>query len=73
MGKGDNGSSGVSLGLCDVLFVVFLILKLCGLISWSWWWVFSPIWIPVAIILIVAFIVWFKNIFDKPSDHDWFN
>lgn len=43
------GGSGVGLG--TLLTVAFVVLKLCGVISWSWWWVFAPIWIPVAIVL----------------------
>ena len=35
-------SKGMGL---DILTIVFLVLKLCGVITWSWWWVFSPIWI----------------------------
>jgi hypothetical protein len=30
-----------------VTTIVFIILKLTDLIDWSWWWIFSPIWIPV--------------------------
>ena len=39
------------LGLCSVLFIVFLVLKLCDVIDWSWWWVTSPLWIPIALSL----------------------
>ena len=42
----NNKSSG-GLSFCGVLTVVFLVLKLTGVISWSWWWVFSPIWIDL--------------------------
>lgn len=28
-----------------VLFLIFLVLKLCGVIAWSWWWVTCPLWI----------------------------
>jgi len=31
--------------LVFLLFVVFLILKLAGVIDWSWWWVTSPLWL----------------------------
>lgn len=40
-----KSSSG--LGFCGVLTIVFIVLKLTGVISWSWWWVFSPIWIDL--------------------------
>lgn len=43
------------IGLDIILFVVFLILKLTGHIDWSWWWVTSPLWIPIAIV--IAFII----------------
>lgn len=43
------------IGLDIILFVVFLILKLTGDIDWSWWWVTSPLWIPIAIA--VAFVI----------------
>ncbi len=51
-----KNSSLKGLGLCDVFAVVFVVLKLIGVIDWSWWWVFAPIWIPV-IIVIIAYIV----------------
>lgn len=34
------------------LFLIFLILKLCNVITWSWIWVFAPLWIPLSIIAI---------------------
>lgn len=32
------------MGLAWTLFLIFLILKLCGLITWSWWWILAPLW-----------------------------
>lgn len=32
------------MGILEVLTVVFVVLKLVGTISWSWWWVLSPVW-----------------------------
>lgn len=49
-------SSSKGLGLRDVLAVVFIVLKLIGVIDWSWWWVLAPVWIPV-IIVVIAYIV----------------
>jgi hypothetical protein len=48
--------------ICILLTIVFVILKLFGAINWSWWWVFSPLWIFWAIvlgfvILCLAFVV----------------
>jgi hypothetical protein len=36
-----------NLSASGLLFIVFLLLKLTGLINWSWWWVTSPLWIPI--------------------------
>lgn len=47
-------TGGVPLGM--VLFIVFLILKLTHVINWSWWWIFSPIWIPAALIFLILII-----------------
>ena len=54
----DNNTK-CGLGLGGILFVVFLILKLCKVITWSWWWVFALIWIPFAICLIIFIIALF--------------
>lgn len=39
-------TSKTSFGTSPVflLFLVFLTLKLCGVIEWSWWWVTAPLW-----------------------------
>lgn len=44
-----NESTSSGIGLGTVLFIVFLVLKLTGTINWSWWWVTSPLWIPLAL------------------------
>ncbi|HEX2750734.1 MAG TPA: hypothetical protein VHM91_22205 [Verrucomicrobiales bacterium] len=33
-----------------VVFAGLLILKLCGKIEWSWWWVTSPLWLPFTVL-----------------------
>ena len=51
-----------------ILTLVFLILKLCDVIAWSWWWIFSPLWIPAAIILlgtIASYIYYLVKIKEK--------
>lgn len=48
-------SGGISFG--GLLTIVFIILKLCGVINWSWIWVLSPIWIGVALIIIFSIII----------------
>jgi hypothetical protein len=52
--KSNNG-----VGLTGILFIVFLVLKLTNNIDWSWWWVTSPLWIPIAFVLSIIFIILF--------------
>lgn len=51
-----KSTGSVSIGLADIFLVVFVVLKLVGVIKWSWFWVLSPIWIPLLIVLICAII-----------------
>lgn len=51
----DNKSNGISL--TTVLTLIFVVLKLVGVINWSWWWVLSPTLIVAGLLLIVWAIV----------------
>ena len=51
-----NSNSGGGIGLGGVLLVVFIVLKLCEVIAWSWWWVLCPLWIPIAVWLVFVVI-----------------
>jgi len=63
-----NKTSSQGFGLGTILFLIFLTLKLGGwgsVTNWSWWWVTSPLWIPLCIILVVLMIyglvIYIKN------------
>ena len=45
--------------LADNLFIVFLVFKLTGYVTWSWWWVTAPLWAPLGCLLVVAAVLWF--------------
>ena len=45
------------IGFTGLLTIVFIILKLCGVITWSWWWVLSPLWISAILWVILVVIV----------------
>jgi hypothetical protein len=51
----NNTSNGIGFG--TVLFLVFLVLKLTDNIDWSWWWVTSPLWIPLTLGIVVMGIL----------------
>ena len=43
--------------ILTIMFVVFVTLKLTGNIDWSWWWVTSPLWLPIAMLFAVIGIL----------------
>ena len=52
MANDSNAKSG-GIGFVGVLFITFLVLKLIKVIDWSWWWITSPLWIPLSIIVVL--------------------
>lgn len=55
-----NKETIITFNTGSLLLIAFIVLKLCKVIDWSWWWVLAPIWIPIAlviILLILKFIV----------------
>ena len=66
MSKYSNSrSSGGGIGIFGVLTIVFIVLKLVGVINWSWLWVLSPLWIGFIIGIIALGILYliFKDDF----------
>lgn len=49
--KTSSSSSGI--GFTGLLTIAFIVLKLTGFITWSWWWVLSPLWITLALVLLI--------------------
>lgn len=50
-------SSSSGIGFLGALTIAFIVLKLTGVIAWSWWWVLAPLWIPWTIFGIAAIII----------------
>lgn len=52
------------IGFVGLLTIAFIVLKLVGVITWSWVWVLSPLWISAVIyvVIIVAVVAWFAVI-----------
>lgn len=46
-----------------LLTIAFIVLKLCNVIAWSWWWVFSPLWIPLAIVMLGLLFLFIMYVF----------
>lgn len=54
----NNKSSIGGIGTLGVLQIIFIVLKLVGVIDWSWPVVFMPLWIDIGVIIIMLFILW---------------
>lgn len=64
----DNKTSSGGIGFTGCLLIAFIVLKLCNVIAWSWWWVLSPAWIGAGIVVlllallgVIHFIDWKKS------------
>ena len=71
-----NEVKSYGLSLSSVLTIVFTVLKLVGVIKWSWLWVFSPLWIEVILTVIILIIIAiidgsFKNKYNKSRRIKW--
>lgn len=68
----NKSSTSGGMGFVAVLTIVFVILKLCGVIAWPWLWVLSPIWIGAAvdIIICVIFLIVMRRTRKKFTDDD---
>lgn len=57
------GGSGP--GFLGLLAIVFIVLKLIGVIDWEWQWVLAPIWIQLILVLIALLVLLIVSIFYK--------
>ena len=53
----NNKQASGGIGFTGLLTIVFIILKLCDIIAWSWWWVLSPLWISAILWVVLVVIV----------------
>lgn len=67
MASSSSSSSTGGIGFAGLLTILFVALKLLGIISWSWLWVLSPIWISLSVtfFLVAVFIIVFLIVGDK--------
>ena len=54
MNKNQGASGGI--GAVSILGIVFIVLKLCHIVKWSWLWVLIPFWVPATFLMIGIFI-----------------
>lgn len=56
--ENNKNNTRAGLGFCELLTIVFVVLKLCNVITWSWLWVLSPLWIGFVLGVLIILIVW---------------
>lgn len=53
----ENKNSSTGVGFIGLLTLVFIVLKLCKVINWSWLWVLSPLWIGLIAYIVIVLIL----------------
>lgn len=53
----NKSKSSGGVGFSGLLTIAFIVLKLTGVISWSWLWVLSPLWITFLLVLVLSIII----------------
>ena len=55
--------------ILGLLGLAFIVLKLCGVINWSWWWVLAPFWGLFALAIVVMAIVFCAGVIFKTAEY----
>ena len=62
-----SSGSGGGVGIPTVIQIVFIILKVVGGIEWSWFWVLSPTWLSILVVIFVLLIVFIVKVISVAS------
>lgn len=57
----NKSNSSINIGFTSLLQLAFIILKLCKVINWSWWWVLAPTWLWIVVLVVVIIIFAIAN------------
>lgn len=57
MKESNSKTTSGGIGFTGLLLLVFITLKLCKVINWSWIWVLSPLWIGFIVIILIVLII----------------
>ena len=58
MRNNNSSSSAGGIGFAGLLTIAFIVLKLTHVITWSWVWVLSPLWISAGIAVLVMAVIY---------------
>ena len=51
-----KSNSNNNIGFTSLRQLAFIVLKLCKVINWSWWWVLAPTWFWIVVLIVVIII-----------------
>ena len=57
MKDNNYNANNIGVGILGVLLIVFIVLKLVGVVTWSWWVVLIPLWIEIGLLIIVILVI----------------
>jgi len=66
MATNQTASVTVGGGFLNLLTLAFIVLKLTHYIDWSWWWVLAPLWIPIALVIVLLVLLGMVSAFVRP-------
>ena len=66
MSTNQTTSVTVGGGFLNLLTLAFIVLKLTHYIDWSWWWVLAPLWIPIALVIVLLVLLGIVSAFVRP-------
>ena len=67
MATNQTTSVTVGGGFLNLLTLAFIVLKLTHYIDWSWWWVLAPLWIPIALVIVLLVLLGMVSAFVRPQ------
>jgi phosphoglycerol transferase MdoB-like AlkP superfamily enzyme len=63
--QSESESKSGGIGVLGLLGVAFVVLKLTGVIDWSWWWVTAPFWGGLAILIVALIVIYIVSVLIK--------
>lgn len=64
----DKTTVRIEINFAEVLGVVFIALRLCGVIDWPWVWVLAPIWVPIGLWILAVLIAFIWEMLKDRKD-----
>lgn len=62
--------TGKGIGFTGLLTIAFIVLKLCSVIDWSWWWVLSPMWIWLLVVIFCTLLVVAIDVYEQAQNEN---